>query len=162
MEIDINTLEVAALAAKFDGCPNDEQWAAYGKVVRLAEGSEDQVASGCGEEVAAFIAAANPAVVLELVARLRAAEAPRADWDSLTIGHVHGDATLHGSTTEVRAFHMIMREREQTSRQTVIEECIEIAGGNHTADPFGDDTQVNIVAALRALLPTKEVTHAHS
>ncbi|SFJ85354.1 hypothetical protein [Bradyrhizobium sp. cf659] len=70
MEIDINTLEVAALAAKFDGCPNDGQWAAYGKVVRLAEGSEDQVASGCGEEVAAFIAAANPAVVLELIAML--------------------------------------------------------------------------------------------
>jgi hypothetical protein len=166
--------------------------------------------SGVCSENAAFIAAANPAVVLALVERVRTAEeranmglppvtqCPKCfhvyqptlgdnertltaeaeaehyrklagelrkqqiNTDSLTIGTVNGDAVLFGSAEQVRTFQAVMREREKTSRQAVIEECIEIAGGDHTADPFGDQTQDDIVAALRELLQATEAPHAHS
>lgn len=76
---------------------------------------------------AAYIAAANPAVVLELVRRLRAVEKQCSNADSLTIGNVNGDATLYGSKDDVRTFHLKLREIKTTTRQAVIEECIDAA-----------------------------------
>jgi hypothetical protein len=59
-----------------------------------------------------FIGTANPAVILELIIRLRKAEQKLNGMDSITTGNVNGDATLYGSTEEVCAFHSKFRERE--------------------------------------------------
>jgi len=123
MEIDMNALEAAARAT------DNEPWRQGGKDGRevhsaFGDGADHFVARTVYPSEAAFIAAANPGVVLELVRRLKAAEEKLGAMRPLLIGNVNGDATLFGSQEEVEAFHLKMRENEEFARQVAIEECI--------------------------------------
>ncbi|XSC46269.1 ead/Ea22-like family protein [Bradyrhizobium sp. RDT10] len=130
MEIDIDALEIAAHAATpgpWVAERNDnptEFWFASGYLdVGPAIIGVEYGKLGAPELAnAAYIAAANPAVVLELVERLKAAESKLAALRPLTIGNVDGDATLYGTAEEVRAFHMKLRTIDENNRIATIDE----------------------------------------
>ena len=138
MDIDLDKLEAAARAATPGVWTIGDEDMEATRIVTDAELPEqdlqhsygDQTVIGssewtfCRDRDATFITAANPAVVLELVLRLKAAEQKLAALRPLTIGNTNGDATLFGSQEEVMAFQSKMRENIDIANQVAVEECI--------------------------------------
>ena len=68
MKADLEVIKAAALAV------TPGPWEAYGAIVRDVDGGEDQLAEGRDAAHARYIAAVNPEIVLDLVARLEGAQ----------------------------------------------------------------------------------------
>jgi len=109
MNINLNVLQNLAEAA------TPGPWATIG--VEYGELGAQEIAD------AAFIAAANPAVVLELVARLNDAVRKLDELRPLTIGGMEGSATLYGTAEQVRSFSEMLHARDEKTRLCTIEEC---------------------------------------
>ncbi len=71
MKASLEAIKAAALAV------TPGPWEAYGTIVRDIDGGEDQLAEGRDATHARYIAAVDPEIVLELVARLERAERER-------------------------------------------------------------------------------------
>ncbi|MDW3683934.1 hypothetical protein RA280_19730 [Cupriavidus sp. CV2] len=90
MKANLEAIKAAAMAV------TPGPWEAYGTIVRDIDGGEDQLAEGCDATHARYIAAVDPEVVLELVARLEQAEALLRDIVA------HPDKPLAGTEFEGR------------------------------------------------------------